>query len=188
MKNQKIIRLRFSLKSYIALLFFLLDYCQIFCQKNQVTRQNQSLICQVATIQRDSVLVKLKEYPTQLRILEAYQKQLQSEFEFKKLEFDTKIADYQAKENSFSDQQKQEKIAELQKMDDDLNKFRKDAEQKMFQKEQELLTPMSNKIDKAIANVAVRQGYTQVLDAKNTYYSLPVCDATQLVIEEANKL
>ena len=52
-------------------------------QKKQDTKLT---ICQIATIQRDSVLVKLKEYPTQVKMLEAYQKQLQSEYDFKNLE------------------------------------------------------------------------------------------------------
>jgi outer membrane protein len=164
-------------------MFFVIS-TNAFSQKKPETK---STTCQIATIQRDSVMVKLKEYPTQVRILEAYQKQLQSEFDFKKLEFDTKVDDYQTKEKSLTDQQKQDRIAELQKLDDELKKFSKDAEQKLFQKEQELIFPMSKKIDKAIETVAIRQGYTQVMDAKSTYFNLPACDATNMVIEEANK-
>ncbi len=53
----------------------------MFCQKafSQKKIETKSTTCQIATIQRDSVMVKLKEYPTQVKILEDFQKQLQSE-------------------------------------------------------------------------------------------------------------
>ena len=156
-----------------------------FSQKKTETKPMTN--CQIATIQRDSVLVKLKEYPTQVKMLEAYQKQLQSEYDFKKLELDTKVAEYQEKEKTFSDAQKQEKVQELQKLDEDLKKYSQEAEQELMKKEQELLQPMNEKINKAIEAVAVKQGYQQIMDRKSVYFSLALCDATKLVIDEANK-
>ncbi len=155
-----------------------------FSQKKQ---EPKSTSCQIATIQRDSVLVKLKEYPTQVKMLEAFQKQLQSEYDFKKLELDTKVAEYQEKEKTFSDAQKQEKVQELQKLDEDLKKYSQEAEQELMKKEQELLQPMNEKINKAIEAVAAKQGYQQIMDRKSVYFSLALCDATKLVIDEANK-
>ncbi len=155
-----------------------------FSQKKQ---EPKPTTCQIATIQRDSVLVKLKEYPTQVKMLEAYQKQLQSEYDFKKLELDTKVKDYQENEKTNSDAQKQEKAQELQKLDEELKRFSQEAEQKLLKKEQELLQPMNDKINKAIEAVAFKQGYAQIMDRKSVYFSLAVCDATKLVIEEANK-
>ena len=142
---------------------------------------------QISTILRDSVVVKLKEYPTQVKMLEAYQKQLQSEYDFKKLELDTKVKNYQDNEKAYNDAQKQEKVQELQNLDADLKKYSQEAEQKLFKKEQELLQPMNDKINMAIEAVANKQGYAQIMDRKSVYFSLPVCDATKLVIEEANK-
>jgi outer membrane protein len=156
----------------------------VLSQKKQETKPT---FCQIATIQRDSVLVKLKEYPTQVKMLEAFQKQLQSEYDFKKLELDTKVAEYQEKEKTFSDAQKQEKVQVLQKLDDDLKKYSQEAEQELMKKEQELLQPMNEKINKAIEEVAAKQGYQQVMDRKSVYFSLALCDATKLVIDEANK-
>jgi outer membrane protein len=143
--------------------------------------------CQTATIQRDSVLVKLKEYKTQVSLLEAFQKQLQSEFDYRKLEFDTKLKNYQEKESTFSVVVKEAIVSELEKMDEELKKFNSDGEQKLIKKEQELLQPMNDKINAAIDAVAVKEGYFHVIDKKFVYYSKSLCDATQLVIEEANR-
>jgi outer membrane protein len=168
---------------FLIVLFFMLGF-RAFSQKKQ---EPKPTICQIATIQRDSVLVKLKEYPTQVKMLEAYQKQLQSEYDFKKLELDTKVAEFQEKEKTFSDPQKQEKVQELQKLDEDLKKYSQEAEQELMKKEQELLQPMNEKINKAIEAVAAKQGYQQIMDRKSVYFSLALCDATKLVIDEANK-
>jgi Skp family chaperone for outer membrane proteins len=46
---------------------------------------------------------------------------------------------------------------------------------------------MNDKINKAVESVALKQGYLQIIDKKLTYFSLPACDATKLVIDEANK-
>jgi len=177
MKNKNLIHLVF----YLLHLFFIND---LIAQKKQETK---SITCQIASIQRDSVLVNLKEYPVQVKILEAFQKQLQSEFEFKQLELDAKVKDYQEKEKTFTETQKQEKIQELQNSDNELKKFKQEAQQKLQQKEQELLQPMNEKINKAIEAVALKKAYTQIIDRKFTYFSLPSCDATKLVIEEANR-
>jgi Skp family chaperone for outer membrane proteins len=72
-------------------------------------------------------------------------------------------------------------------MDEELKSFSKDAEKKLFQKETTLLQPMNDKINKAVESVALKQGYLQIIDIKLTYFSLPACDATKLVIDEANK-
>jgi len=169
-------------KLYILLIIGFLSF-QVFSQKKQEIKPTT---CQIATIQRDSVLVKLKDYPTQVKMLEAYQKQLQSEYDFKKLEFDTKVKNYQDNEKSYTDVQKQEKVQELQNLDTDLKKYSQEAEQKLMKKEQDLVQPMNDKISKAIEAVATKQGYQQVIDKKSAYFSIAACDATVLVIEEAN--
>jgi outer membrane protein len=163
-------------------LFFKAQFA--FTQNKQVAKLSA---CQTATIQRDTVLIKLKEYKTQVSLLEAFQKQLQSEFDYRKLEFDTKLKDYQEKETTFSPAVKEAIMTELQKLDEELKKFNSEAEQKLIKKEQELLQPMNDKINAAIDAVALREGFFQVIDKKFVYFSKAVCDATQLVIEEANK-
>jgi outer membrane protein len=141
----------------------------------------------VGYINIDSVLVNLKDYPTQVKILEAYQKQLTAQFEVKNLEFEQKYKDFQEKEKGFSDEQKKEKFADLQKLDQELAKMRNEANQEIGKKENELLVPLNEKILKAIEVVAKAKGYSHITDKKNFYFVLPSFDVTQLVIQEANK-
>lgn len=152
-------------------------------KKNEINANS----CQLATIHRDTILIKLKEYPAQIKILDAYQKQLQAEFDFKKLEFDTKLKDYQEKEATLTAEQKGLLVDQLQQQESNLNDFSKEANSALVKKEKELLLPMNEKINKAIVHVAAENGYLQLIDSKTCYYFNPKCDATQLVIEQANK-
>ena len=75
----------------------------------------------------------------------------------------------------------------LQKLDGELQQFSKEAQEKLAAKERELMQPMDEKINRAIKVVAEKHGFQQVIDYKICYYSSASCDATQWVIEEANK-
>jgi outer membrane protein len=143
--------------------------------------------CQIATIYRDSVLINLKDYSKQLKILEAFQKQLKSEYDYKKLELDTKVLDLKDNEKTNNENQKLEKVKEIKLLEDQLNLFSKEAEQNLLKKEQELLEPLNNKINLAIESVANKYGYNQIMEQKLLYFSNKFCNITKLVIEEANK-
>jgi outer membrane protein len=141
-----------------------------------------------AVIQYDSVLTKLKDYNSQTKILEAYQKQLQSEYDFKKLELETKIKDYGDKEKNLTEEQKKQTMEGLQKQNDELTALLQESQKKFQQKQQELLQPMNEKIKKAIEIVAQKNGYSFITEKNNFYYASPNSDVTNQVIEEANKL
>jgi outer membrane protein len=142
----------------------------------------------IGYINIDSVLVNMKDYAAQVKILEAFQKQLTAQFEVKNLEFEQKYKEYQEKEKGYTEEQKKEKFAELQKLDQELSKLRSESNKEIANKENELLVPLNNKILKAIEIVAKTKGYSHITDIKNFYYAMPSFDVTKLVIEEANKL
>jgi Skp family chaperone for outer membrane proteins len=166
-------------------LFFVFVWTFSFAQKKP---DQKSLQCLVATIQRDSVLVKLNDYEPALKLNEAYQKQLNAEYDMKKLELETKLKAYGEEQAKLSEEQKQTREKELQKMDGELQTFAREAQQKLAQKEQELVAPLNEKIAKAIEVVATKYGYTHIADKKNFYYVSATFDVTKLVVEEANKL
>jgi outer membrane protein len=166
-------------------LFLMIVFNSFFCFSQKKPTINSQ--CLLATIQRDSVLVKLKEYSSAIKMQEAFQKQLQSEFDFKKLELDTKIKEYQEKEKTLTEDQKKEQVALIQKLDGELQKFSQEAKERLAAKERELMQPMDFKINKAIERVAAAFGYKQIIEKKICYYASADCDATQQVITEANK-
>ena len=160
-------------------------YTVSFSQKN--TASANPLAVKLGYLEVDSVLVKLKESPAQVKILEAYQKQLNAAYDFKKLELDTQYKGYQEKEKTMTEEQKKSMSQEIIKMDQELQEFTKDAQQKTSQKQNDLLVPMYEKISKAIGIVAKNNSYTHIADKKNFYFVSPYFDVTDLVTEEANK-
>lgn len=170
---------------YLFTISLVLVLCVVsFAQKTTATASEPF---KLGYINVDSVLVKLKEYPTQVKILEAFQKQLTAEFEVKNLEFETKYKEFQEKEKTYTEDVKKAKIEDLQKLDQELGKLRQESNQKIANKEKDLLVPLNEKILKAIEAVAKAKGYSHITDRKNFYYVLPGYDVTKLVIEEANK-
>jgi outer membrane protein len=171
------------MKKIFATLFIAIITLTLFAQKSATNTEAQKL----GYINVDSVLVNLKEYATQVKILEAYQKQLTAEFEVKNLEFETKYKEFQEKEKTFAEDIKKKKIEELQGLDQELTKLRQEANQKIAQKEKDLLVPLNEKILKAIDVVAKAKGFTHITDRKNFYFASPSFDVTKQVTEEANK-
>jgi outer membrane protein len=169
---------------YILVIFIFSSSLLSAQKKAEPTMMN----CNTAVIQYDSVLTKLKDYSLQTKILEAYQKQLQSEYDFKKLELETRIKDYGDKEKNLSDEQKKQTVELLQKQNEELSALLQASQKKYQQKQQELLQPMNAKIQKAIGIVAQKNGYSFITEKNNFYYAAPSADVTNLVIEEANKL
>ena len=172
------------MKKTILIFLFSISMCAAsFAQKKTENTPLQKL----GYILYDSVLVHVNSYSTQVKLNEAYQKQLNAEYEMKKLELETKLKEYGEKQATLSEEQKKAKQQELQKMDGELHAFAQEAQKKLAQKEQELVAPLNEKIGKAIEAVAAKYGYTHIADKKNFYYVSSAFDVTKLVVEEANK-
>ena len=169
---------------FLILTFILILTPPLMAQKkNKQTSTDQV----IAYITYDSILVNLKEYPKMVKLIEAYQKQLVSEYELKSLEFEALLDDYKEKEGSLSDEEITPKLQKLQELNKELEQLRNEFDQKIFAKEKELLKPLNEKIKTAIAEVSKEQNYTHVVEKKNFYYIDDTFDATALVIAKANK-
>ncbi len=170
-------------KNSFSLLLVFLAYTS-FAQ----SKVEKVIATKIGYIQRDSVMFHLKEYDTNVKIFDAFQKQLSATLEVKQLELQSKRKDYDEKEKSLTVEQKQARMKELQKLEQDIKDFNIDAQQQLIKKQNDLLNPLNEKINKAIDIVANKNGYTHIADKKNFYFVAPAFDVTDLVTEEANKL
>lgn len=156
----------------------------LIAQKN---KSKATASVNIAHITYDSILVNLKEYPKMVKLIEAYQKQLVSEYELKSLEFEALLDEYKEKEGVLSDEEITPKLQKLQDLNNELEQLRNEFDQKIFAKEKELLKPLNKKIKAAIEEVSKEQNYTHVVEKKNFYYIYDAFDATALIIAKANK-
>jgi len=97
--------------------------------------------------------------------LQKYAKTFQDELETMQKEYQTKIQAYQAGEKTMTDAMKEVKAKEIQDLQARIEAVQQSAQDKVSQKKQELYTPILDKADKAIKEVAKEKGYDYIFDA-----------------------
>ena len=111
--------------------------------------------------------------------------QYESQLAMMQEEFQKKVQDYQAQEATMADAIKQIRQQELQEMQQRIQLFYQTAEQDIARKQQELLTPVHEKMTKAIKAVGEREGYTYIFDsAAMVHVGADAIDATPAVKKE----
>lgn len=89
----------------------------------------------------------------------------------------------QQAEGTLSPKQIETEAARLKEEETKIAKFEQDSQEKIFKKSEELLTPIQEKINNAIKEVAADQGYTYIFDASQgmVLYADPGTDVSGLV-------
>ncbi len=82
-------------------------------------------------------------------------------------EYQSMVENYQNNEGSYDDLTKQDKIAEIQGLEQRLTTFQQSAQSSLQEKEQELLRPILEKAQNAIDEVAEEGKYTYILDSSS---------------------
>jgi outer membrane protein len=80
-------------------------------------------------------------------------------------EFEKKGQDYQAQEKTMTDAVKEVKMKELQDLQNRIESTNQSAQDKVAKKKEELYSPILDKADKAIKEVAKEKGYDYIFDA-----------------------
>ena len=82
-------------------------------------------------------------------------------------EYQSMVENYQNNEGSYDDLTKQDKISEIQGLEQRLTTFQQSAQSSLQEKEQELLRPILEKAQNAIDEVAEKGKYTYILDSSS---------------------
>jgi outer membrane protein len=116
-------------------------------------------------IEFQSLLVEMPDYKKANTDMEAYGKQFQDQLRTMSTELDTKYNDYQKNEGKMPEAIKELKQKELRDMQMRIQEFQETAQEKIRDKETELLKPIIEKAKKAIADVAKENGYSYIFDS-----------------------
>ena len=117
--------------------------------------------------------------------MDTIQSQYENQLASMNEEIQRKAQDYQAQEATMADAVKQIRQQELQEMQQRIQLFYQTAEQDIQKKQQELLTPVHEKMTKAIQKVGERDGYTYIFDsAAMVHIGADAIDATPAVKKE----
>ena len=119
----------------------------------------------VGYVSIEQVLQLMPEAKTVQTNIETYQQQFVVTLQGLQKEFDTKLAEYNAKRATMTDAVRTVTESELQSLQQRSTETRDKAQQQVEAKGQELMRPLYEKVKVAINAVAKEKGYTHVLNA-----------------------
>lgn len=96
--------------------------------------------------------------------MDTVQAQYENQLMMMQEEFQKKLQDYQAQSATMGDAIRQIREQELQEMQQRIQTFYQTAEQDITKKQQELLAPVQDKLQKAIETVGAEQGFTYIFE------------------------
>lgn len=110
------------------------------------------------------VLPERAEAETQIQNLA---KTLESRLSTMTAEYQTKVQQYQAEQATMSNTIRESEARSIMELEQRISEFQQNAQQEIQQKENDLLTPMINKLTKAIEDVGKNNNFTYILDTSS---------------------
>tara|TARA_Y100001933_G_scaffold240840_1_gene266735 strand:- start:7 stop:507 length:501 start_codon:yes stop_codon:yes gene_type:complete len=138
----------------------LLTLCFLLVSFYSVEAQNK-----LGYIDSNELLVLMPESQSMQTELQNYANGLESQLAAMQAEGEAKLTEFQQQEATMSDLVKQDKVRELESIQQRILEFQQNAQQALGNKEKELLTPIIEKARKAIEDVAEEGKYTYIFDA-----------------------
>jgi len=137
----------------------------------------------VGHVNSNDLLLAMPERKQAESALQDYAKQLENQLKTMSAEYESKVQEYQTKETMMTDVIKQDKVKEINSLEERIKTFQETAQESLQKKEQELMAPMINKAKKAIEDVAKENNYKYILDSSVgvLLYSEPSDDVMSLV-------
>ena len=119
----------------------------------------------IGHINSNDLLTAMPERATVQKELEAHADQLRATLDAMRKEYETKVTEFQSKQDVMTDIIKKTKIKEITDLEKRITEFQQTAEEDLQKKEQSLLQPIIDKAKDAINAVAKENGYTYILDS-----------------------
>ncbi len=112
----------------------------------------------------DELLSLMPESKTAQAQLEEYQKSISKDIEQMYGEYESKVANYQANEKLMTDVTKETRIKEISDLENRIREYEVKAQEDLQKKQVDLISPVLEKAQKAIDEVAKENGFTYILD------------------------
>ena len=135
----------------------------IFCSTNVFAQK-------LARVNTQEIFAVMPETAQMQTNLDAFGKELQEQLEAIQVEFNNRYAEFEKNQATMNPTVKQMKQQELNDLQQRYAQFQQIAQQDFSKKQQELATPIQEKLDAAIAKVAKAGGYSAVFDAMAFVY------------------
>jgi outer membrane protein len=117
----------------------------------------------VGTVNSELIIGLMPETKKVISLINSYGKRLDSSFQIKYKEYQDKVAAFEKNQKDYTDNLKALKYQEFASMEQELQKSRKNGNQLMEIKRNEVMRPLYKKLRDVIAQVSKAEGYTQIL-------------------------
>jgi outer membrane protein len=144
-------------------------------------------ILKIGHVNMSEIMTSLPESDSARMLLEKDTKELQQMLENMQVEYNKLIDDFDKNEAAYSELIKENKRNEIAGVQDKISKFQQNAQQQLQQRNNELIQPILQKIQKAIDKVATQEKFTYIFDISQgivVYVSPDSHDINSLVISE----
>ncbi len=144
----------------------------------------------IGYVDSDTIMDKLPDAQDAQAKLDAMIKEWQTELNKLESQWKEKYDDYEKRKLIMSDQTRAESEGELVKMEEKMNDYRQKkfgANGELFQKQEEVMKPIQNRVFDAIKKVAEEENLDFVFDRSGDIlflYAKPEYDITNLVLEK----
>jgi len=116
-------------------------------------------------INSDELLSIMPEVKKADSSLQLFAKSYQDQLEQMGKEYQKKVQDFQGQEKTMTEAVKEVKVKEIQQLEERIQSTQQSAQEKVAKKKEELYSPILEKADKAIKDVAKSNNYDYVFDA-----------------------
>jgi outer membrane protein len=144
----------------------------------------------IGYVDSDTIMKQLADYQDTQKKLDALIKEWQEEIAKMERDHKAKFEDYQKKRLILSEQKRVDTEKELVDLENQISKYRQEklgVRGELFQKQEELMKPINNRIFTAIQEVAKEKDYDFIFDRSGDMvflYAKEQYDVTQLVLEK----
>jgi len=144
----------------------------------------------IGYVDSDAIMKQLPEYQDTQKKLDAQIKEWQEELSKMEAAWKAKYDDYDKRKLILSEQKRAEIEKDLVQTEDQISKYRQDkfgVKGELFQKQEDLMKPIQNRIFTAIADVAKENDYDFIFDRSGQIlflYAKEQYDVTNLVLDK----
>lgn len=144
----------------------------------------------IGYVDSDAIMKQLPDYQDTQKKLDAIIKEWQEELSKLEKDWKTKYDDYEKRKLILSEQKRVEIEKELVELENQVSKYRQEkfgVRGELFQKQEELMKPLNNRVFNAIQEVAKENNYDFIFDRSGDIiflYAKEEYDVTKLVLEK----
>ena len=125
----------------------------------------------IAIVNTDEVIQVMPEFIDMQKQIADMEKKYQAEMKVMEEEYKKKYSDYMAQQDSLTENIKIRRMQELQDMEQRTQNFIQLSQQDFQKKQQELFTPIQEKLKNAIKAVGDEKGYTYIINPQVVLYA-----------------